>query len=278
VRVFLTRARRSRRLATGLLAVLVLAGALSTSASTAQRRFALGFARSSEWKYDGQFIFCRVAYSEGRYGEGGGWSVDYPQADSNFPWRMRQLTTVPVSMNTREQPNHVVVTLDDPNLFKCPFIMMTEVGNIYLSAEHAENLRMYLEKGGFLWADDFWGSYAWDVWEYEMAKVFPGKIFNDVPLNHPLFHMVLPTQPTQIPSLGRWYDLGFGTSERGADSRDVHVRSLMDDDGRIMVLATHNTDYGDAFEREGQDRAYFTTFAGKAYSFGINVIVYAMTH
>jgi hypothetical protein len=267
---------RRRWWAAAMLAVAV-AAALVTPAS-AQRRFRQGFVRSSEWKYDGQFIFCRVAYGEGRYGNGGGWDVDYPQADSNLPWRMRQLTTVPVSMDSREQPNHVVVTLNDPNLFKCPFIMMTEVGRIYLEDEEAANLRQYLEKGGFLWADDFWGEYAWDVWEYEMGKVFPGRVFKDVPLTHPLFHMVFPTSPTQIPSLQSWYGLGFDTSERGQDSRTVHVRSVSDDDGRIMVLATHNTDYGDAFEREGEDRAYFNTFAGKAYAFGVNVIVYAMTH
>jgi hypothetical protein len=275
--VFLMRARFHRRLAIGLLAAVALAGALITPAS-AQRRFQRGFVRSSEWKYDGQFIFCRVAYSEGSYGDRGGWDVDYPQADSNLPWRMRQLTTVPVSMDSRGEPNHVVVTLKDPNLFKCPFIMMTEVGALYLDEEDTANLRLYLEKGGFLWADDFWGSYAWDVWEHEMNKVFPGVQHKDVPLSHPLFHMVYKTQPTQIPSLGSWYGLGFDTSERGADSRPAHIRAIMDDNDRIMVLVSHNTDYGDAFEREGEDRAYFNEFAGKAYAFGVNVIVYAMTH
>ena len=33
-----------------------------------------------------------------------------------------------------------------------------------------------------------------------------------------------------------------------------HVRAILDDeDGHIMVLMTHNTDFGDAFEREGDD-------------------------
>jgi hypothetical protein len=41
---------------------------------------------------------------------------------------------------------------------------------------------------------------------------------------------------------------------------------------------THNTDYGDAFEREGAYRPYFDAFAAKGYGFGINVFLYAMTH
>ena len=50
--------------------------------------------------------------------------------------------------------------LNDPAIFNCPFIMMTEVGAAYIGPAEARHLREYLLKGGFLWADDFWGSYA----------------------------------------------------------------------------------------------------------------------
>ena len=53
--------------------------------------------------------------------------------------------------------NHAVVALTDAELYKCPFIMMTEVGAAYFDDEEAAALRDYLLKGGFLWADDFWG-------------------------------------------------------------------------------------------------------------------------
>jgi len=45
-----------------------------------------------------------------------------------------------------------------------------------------------------------------------------------------------------------------------------------------MVLSTHNTDFGDAFEREGDDPRYFYTFSVEGYAFGINTLLYAMTH
>ena len=54
--------------------------------------------------------------------------------------------------------------------------------------------------------------------------------------------------------------------------------SLYDRYGNIMVLSTHNTDLGDSFEREGDDPEYFRTMSVPGYSFGINVLVYAMTH
>lgn len=231
--------------------------------------------------YDGSFIFCRIAFRGASYGDGGGWYVDYPRADLNLPFRMRQLTTVPVSRDRSGEPNHVVVTLTDPHLFECPFVMMTEVGSLDLAPDEAEQLRTYLEKGGFLWADDFWGEYAWQVWEHEIRKALPDGVYpmRDLPLDHPLFHTVYNVKSVpQIPSINFWFGSGFQTSERGRDSATPHVRAITDEDGRIMVLITHNTDFGDAFEREGDDRRYFDRFAALGYAFGINVVVYAMTH
>ena len=68
------------------------------------------------------------------------------------------------------------------------------------------------------------------------------------------------------------------TSERGYDSQVPHVRAIMNERGDIMVLITHNTDFGDAFEREGDSRDYFDHFAGPGYAFGVNAIMYALTH
>ena len=82
----------------------------------------------------------------------------------------------------------------------------------------------------------------------------------------------------QIPSINSWFGRGGSTSERGAESATPHARGIFNDRGDLMVLATHNTDFGDAFEREGENRAYFDTFAGVGYAFGINALLYAMTH
>ena len=73
----------------------------------------------------------------------------------------------------RASPTTSSISLTDPALFECPFVMMTEVGNAYISPEEAVKLREYLQKGGFLWADDFWGSDAWENWVNELGKVLP---------------------------------------------------------------------------------------------------------
>jgi hypothetical protein len=59
----------------------------------------------------------------------------------------------------------------------------------------------------------------------------------------------------------------------------VHVRAILDDKQRIMVIATHNTDNGDGWEREGEYQYFFRTFSEKrAYPLGVNIVFYLMTH
>src|SRR5262245_61770347 len=102
---------------TRLAAILAIAGTLlaSSSAILPQRRGGGGQAVfDPTWFYDGGFVFCRVAFRNAPYGDGNGWSVDYPRADLNLPFRAGQLTTIPISRDHSGEPNHVVITLTDP--------------------------------------------------------------------------------------------------------------------------------------------------------------------
>jgi Domain of unknown function (DUF4159) len=229
--------------------------------------------------YDGAFRFCRVQFRQNPYGDGGGWSVDYPRADVNFPYRLSELTNTWVSKDKSGNFNHAVVALTDAELYKCPFIMMTEVGAALFDDAEALALRDYLLKGGFLWADDFWGERAWSVWQGEIAKALPEYQIVELPLDHALFQMLYQvTRVPQIPSINSWFGRGGSTSERGAETAVPHARGITDERGNLMVLITFNTDFGDAFEREGENRAYFEEFAGVGYAFGINALLYAMSH
>ena len=69
------------------------------------------------------------------------------------------------------------------------------------------------------------------------------------------------------------------TYEKDESGRPEHWRAVYDDKGRIMVIATHNCDNGDGWEREGEDDGFFHEFSEKrAYPLGINIIFYLMTH
>ena len=230
--------------------------------------------------FDGTFQFCRIVTKYAPDGDGGRWSVDFPRADENLSIRLSELTKTPVGMGPDDLPKHVLIDLQQPELFHCGFIMMTEVGRLFLDDQDAANLRNYLLKGGFLWADDFWGEYAWSYFERQMRKVFPGARYPivDLPIDHPIFHELMSVQRVpQIPSINFWGGPGGGTSER-IDSQTPHARAILDEKGRVMVFITHNTDFGDAFEREGDNHEYFIEFSVPGYAVGVNVLLYAMTH
>jgi hypothetical protein len=230
---------------------------------------------------DGRFHYCRAVYRMNLGGEGGSWLTDYPLADIDLSIRLGELTNIRVGFDAPGQPQHLIVRLTDNELFGCPFIMMQEVGRLFFNEEDAAKLRTYLLKGGFLWVDDFWGSYAWQSWAAQIAKVLPPAEYPivDLPPDHPIFHTMFDLKGVpQIPGIGYWRGSGGGTSERGADSATVHARGIADRTGRVMVFMTHNTDVSDSWEREGEDPDYFYAFSVSGYQVAMNVIVYTMTH
>ena len=82
----------------------------------------------------------------------------------------------------------------------------------------------------------------------------------------------------QVPNIGFWRQTGGQTSERYADSAELHFRGIQDSHGRLMVLMSHNTDISDTWEREGENRDYFELFSPRGYAIGVNVILYVMSH
>jgi hypothetical protein len=271
--------------------VLILTGLalLATVAVQLEAQFGFGGGRNfrsvrlaQPEDVDGRFQFCRAVFNnDSRGGDSdGNWSVDYPRADLNLSIRLAELTKTSVSLRDGE-PNYLTVRFTDPAMFGCPFIMMTEVGSASISGREADALREYLLKGGFLWADDFWGDYAYEWWEAQLRKVLPAAEYPivDLPPTHPLYssQFVIARTP-QISNIGTWMQTGGGTSERGPESAVVNTRAILDSHGRIMVLMTHNTDLGDSFEREADDPQYFLQMSVPGYAFGVNTLLYALTH
>lgn len=269
-----------RRTIAWLVAVALIALGASGEAQRRGRFLGPSVRMATPDAFEGDFHFCRIMFRGNPYGDGGGWSVDYPRADINLSIRLSELTKTRVGFAPGGEPKTLVMQLSDESLFQCPFVMMTEVGAVYFDEQEATSLRNYLLKGGFLWADDFWGSYAWSAWQREFDKVLPSGQYpaRDLPMDHPLFKtmFVIPKVP-QIPSINFWAGTG-GTSERGPDSAVPHARGIFDARNRMMALITFNTDVGDSWEREGDDPEYFLRFSVDGYAFAINVLLYALTH
>jgi hypothetical protein len=274
-----------------LFAALICAVVLAVASAAYAQRIWVGGGRfyrvPPKWAkttdFDGSFLYCRGYYTSVRREAGGqGWSTDYPGADNNFSVRLAELTTIHVKLDEQRQPNYVVVSLSDPLLYHCPILFMEDVGTAEFSEEEVRNLRQFLSKGGFLWVDDYWGNEAWDSWVNQIARVLPAGEFPifDIPDTHPIMHSLYDVKEVpQVCSIQFWNPrYPNETSERGADSAQVHFRGVQDSHGRLMVVMSHNTDIADTWEREGENRQYFDLFSPRGYALGVNVMIYAMTH
>jgi hypothetical protein len=271
-----------------LLAVVLVAGLVAAAHLQAQfgggrYRRAFSSARMARPEdYDGTFQFCRVVFNNGPNGDprSGSWEVDYPRADQNLSIRLSELTKTRVGRDSQGSPHIMVIRLTSPEMFNCPFIMMTEVGAIDLSQPEIAGLREYLLKGGFLWADDFWGFDAIEWWEEVLNQVLPRTEYPVVKLTpeHPMYRTQFIVKETpQISNIGFWNATHDGR-ERGEETPHADPRAVFDKHGNMMVLITHDTDFGDAYEREGDSPDYFLANSVPGYAFGINALLFAMTH
>jgi Domain of unknown function (DUF4159) len=208
------------------------------------------------------------------------WETDFPEGDDNFSHRLGQLTRIQVAKTASSR------MLTAPDLGDFPLLYMSDPGYMVVSKEEKAAFARYLANGGFVWCDDFWGDAEWQQFADVMREVLPGREWRVLSADHPIFHTVFDLNDgmPQIPALP-FASPGGSTAESPgahkfpAGSLDTpEMRAWVDDDGRIMVLATHNTDVGDGWEREAYGEWYFETFSTKSYMVGVNVVIYAMTH
>lgn len=238
------------------------------------------------------FTFARVIFQSdaaagpGRgFGRRLGWWVDYPDADLNLSYRLQQLTSI------RTDPDGRVLKLTDPALFDYPLLYLEHAGYMRLNDDEVAALRRYLACGGAVLVNDFWSTREWEGFAGEIDRVEPNRPWVDLALDHPVFHCVFdlrgPMHRLRVPTMQFWnedFDADDPQSPphrvfRGEGSEEMHVRALLDSAGRIMILAIHNSDVSDGWEREGENDRYFSRYSEKtAYPLGINIIFYLLTH
>ena len=202
--------------------------------------------------------------------QGYGWLTDSPGADCKLMGAIHRMTGQSVYPN----PNYMEIM--NPDLFKYPYAYIVEPGQMYITDEEAARLREYLLRGGFLHLDDFWGLDQLETAVTEIRKVFPDRELKPIPLSHPIFHSFFDIpEIIQTPNQGQGCR-GGRTWEQDSDT-EPRVFGISDDNGRLMVVMTYNTDLGDAWEF--MDLAcYPQKYTGYALRMGLNFMTYAVTH
>jgi hypothetical protein len=235
---------------------------------------------------EGEFHFIRIEYRDiyyaqrgfgfgSRSGIGRGWwMVDWPEADDHVSSGIKRLTRIDMG-----EPRHIPLT--DDRLFDYPWIYATQTGWWNLSDAEVERLREYLLRGGFLMTDDFWESDQWALFEQTMARVLPGRPIVDVSFDEPIMHVLYDvdiSQKTFIPGLRHLWNRGGGQVQIMQPPGTTPTwRAMHDDRDRVIVAVNFNMDVGDAWEHADWP-IYPEAMTALAYRFGINYIIYSMTH
>jgi len=241
-----------------------------------------------DWNVPADFVVGRLMYPSAGGGRGGffggrndwhqgntGWTDDYPRGDRALIQMIKRNTRIDV--RSVEQP----VSLDDgDDIFYWPFLVAGLAQSWDLSQQQADKLREYLDRGGFLFCDSFYGEDNWYSFEQGMKKVFPDWDIQDLTDDEAVFHIAFEMKgmtKVAIPHIS----MAFGGRGGFSMGGPPHWRGVFEHNdpkqGRLLVLIAHNNDTGDGWQF-ADDPRYPADEANRALRLGSNVALYALTH
>lgn len=212
--------------------------------------------------YDGRFAFVRLRYGppgQMRFRREPPWAHDFPRADFHF---LKILSEITLTQTFIDQGN--IRTLDDPELTMFPIAYMSEPGFWTMDQAEVDGLRNYLQKGGFLIFDDFREDHLYNLFA-QMKRAMPDAVWHRMDVAHPIFHSFF-----EIKSLEAMPGY-YGDPEFYGIFEDNDPRK------RLMAIANYNHDLGEHWEFS--DTGYLPVdLSNEAYKFGVNYVVYGLTH
>ncbi|MBX3101492.1 MAG: DUF4159 domain-containing protein [Bacteroidetes bacterium] len=152
-----------------------------------------------------------------------------------------------------------VVEPGSAQIFQYPLVYMTGHGNIVFGQAEAQNMRRYLEAGGFFFIDDNYGLNVYII--REMKKVFPEHEFVELPFTHPIYHQM--------------YYFAEGMPKiHEHDGKPAQLFGIVHQ-GRLVCVLTYESDLGDGWE----DRSVHNNpeeVRLKAFQMGANILFYVL--
>ena len=206
-----------------------------------------------------ELIVARLRFgTNGRIGHRG-WSHNYPGSDRHLNSFLQRSTSIDV-----DEFSYRIVDLADDEVFKFPFLYLSEPGEMLLSDLEVVNLREYILRGGTILMDDFDGTWQWDQMESQIRRAFPDRTFIPVSQDHIIYsaHETL----ENLQAMSRYVPGG-----------NITYQGIFTDDGRIAIMAGHNNDLANFWEWYG-DGSMPLKPSTDAFRLGTNTVIYSMTH
>lgn len=198
---------------------------------------------------DESFKIARVQY------QGGGDWYSSPSALTNLIDFANQ--NLPIQISERYDD----VQIGSRDIFDYPFLFATGHGNISLNNSEMENLRRYLESGGFLMVDD---DYGMDQYVRPLlGRIFPEEELVELPANHPVYSIVFPFSEGRPPKVHEH------------DGKPPQAFALFRN-GRMVLLYTYESNPSDGWAYDEHDNPEEINRA--ALQFGANVLTYVFTN
>lgn len=154
--------------------------------------------------------------------------------------------------------SYQTVEAGSPDIFNYPFVHMTGHGNVEWNNDERENLRNWLNAGGFLHIDD---NYGMDKYvRIQLQQLFPNNELREIAADHPIFH-----HPFDLPE-----GLPKVHEHDGGSPRAYGIFI----EGRLAVFYSFESDLGDGWE-DPEVHNDPAPLRQKALKLGANLISYA---
>ncbi len=206
------------------------------------------FTTSSFAQTTGEFEIARA-----KYRGGGDWYND-PSALSNL------ISFVKAQFSIAIKTEYKDVSIGSSDLHSYPFIFLTGHGNISINSSEANNLRTYLDNGGFLYIDDDYGidEHARNM----MKQVYPDEEFIELPYSHPIYNNVFNFENglPKIHEHDNQSPRGFGLFRNG----------------KMVVFYTFESNLADGWA-DAEIHNNPASLRQQALRMGTNILVYALT-
>ena len=221
----------------------------------------------SDIPYDGTVTFVRLRWNADGAASNRGmnfWMHEFPRAEQNLMTVIDDFTLINVKTT-----GSLILTLDDPELFKYPVALMQEPGFWVLSDNEATSLRSYLLKGGFLIFNDFEGS-QWNHFEAQMRRVLPSGRWLRLDATHPVFDVFFRITEIDLPH-PHYHHL------RGRVPEYFGLFEDNDPTKRLMAIANYNTNVAEYWQLGGL--GFFPLEPMSiGFELGVNYMMYGLTH
>ena len=253
-----------RALLAGLIVCIAGGAALAQRFGERSRRPQLNIEIQGNTPYDGRFTFVRLRYGGMFFGgrQGPPWSHDYPDGEVHFTKILEDISLLRVRTDGSN-----VLALDDPELFNYPIAYMAEPGFWGVTPTEASAFRSYLLKGGFAIFDDFRGAH-WDNLQHQMLLVLPDARWIQLDGTAKVFHSFFEIDHPE--ALVPPYNQELPPSYWG-------IFEDNDPNKRLIAIANVNNDLSEYWEYSDQG-VYIVDLSNEAYKFGVNYVMYGLTH